>query len=235
MLLLLPILVPSLLVGTRASCRSLNVRASFNDGGLKLPWGRRNLAAEAAAAALRLTVRMGRHPDDAPPVTVRPLRVLACLTGGLGQQICSSLAVDAAVAGQETTVEMVAAEVSEITTGRLCGSSWLKPMAMRVLGADGAAVAQFTLFGALVPNLIAPTALLRPLDTAEGSMLRLMHDLHLAQETSTEPQLAEVRAIQLFTQLIDVRRGVEGVQGVEGGAESGGESSTAGGGDSGDV
>lgn len=168
----------------------------------------RDLAAEVATAALGLAVSQGRHIDDAPAsAKVRPLRLLALPAKDLARRFSRHFGETAAAGAGATDhiVELVSEEVSEITNGRLRGSTWLKPLAMRVLHTGGSVHTQYTLFGTLVPSLVVPTCMLK-LDVAQAAVLRCMHHVWVSQDESIAPRPAEVRLLQLFARLIDQNR-----------------------------
>jgi hypothetical protein len=179
------------------------------NNGFMLPPSRsgRDLAAEVAAAALKLSVSEGRHTDDAPAAAVRPLRLLAFPAKDLARRFSRHFG-ETAAAGADAAdhiVELVSEEVSQITNGRLRGSTWLKPVAMRLVHTDGSVQSQYTLFGTLVPSLVVPTCMLT-LVVAQAAVLRCMHHVRLSQEESPTPVPAEMRLLQLFTRLIEQNR-----------------------------
>jgi hypothetical protein len=179
------------------------------NNGFMLPPSRsgRDLAAEIGTAALGLAISQGRHTDDAPAAAVRPLRLLALPAKDLARRFSRHFGETAAASAGATDhiVELVSEEVSQITNGRLRGSTWLKPMAMRVLHTDGSVRTQYTLFSTLVPSLVVPTCMLK-LDVTQAAVLRCMHYVRVSQDESTTPQPAEMRLLQLFARLIEQNR-----------------------------
>jgi len=194
--------------------RAVSSVASFE--GFYLPPSRagRDLAAEAVAAAEGLAIASGLHPEDRPSSSappLRPLRVLSLPANEMAWRFSRHLAHLAAAAAEsahgdgKAMVELVSEEVSQITNGRLQGSTWLKPVAMRVLKKGGGAT-HYALFGTLVPNLVAPTSILLSIDVTHASVLRMMHHVHVSQDVSTAPLPTEVRLLHLFSRLIEKNR-----------------------------
>lgn len=202
--LLLLLLAPSLLVPYGRHMSGVgpartSICASAAGGWLSLPpaSGGRDLAAEASEAARRLAASEGRSLEDAAPAQ-RPLRLISCpagpefllrfdrhfgdASGGGGKRVGGG-----GGSGEPTMVELIAEEVSEITQGRLKGSTWLKPVAMRILRTDGkpapgsSSSSDFTLFSTLAPSLVAPTTVIDPLDAVQARGERHTGQAHTAR------------------------------------------------------
>jgi len=140
------------------------------------------MAAEASAAADAARRRSGRSSEDMARHAPRSIRVLQLMADGCFTMLASEL-------------------ISDLTSGKHNGTSWLRPLALcKSANATLAEAAQrydaalgwqedfsaVTVFSLGAPNVFVPTALLRPAAEKETLTVRLLHDMHSDETASSE-------------------------------------------------